>query len=223
MCIRDRYYIRQDNNPALDEAQRQDMGVFIISPTDKGGHLHSPSQRLIELCAPLHPIVFNDLFCLSDPRVHTISVGAAKASDFDRHLEALALLPQAAALLEPIDRRLQRASRDVLGDSWVETWHQGLPTWEQTPGQINLPVLLWLHNLLEAWDLCSFAQARYRLLGNGGHWFPGANADGFDDRVTEAELLGSLGQSPWAGKIPGILRSLRERLSGAPVRRLTQD
>ena len=217
------YYIRQDNNPALDEAQRQDMGVFIISPTDKGGHLHSPSQRLIELCAPLHPIVFNDLFCLSDPRVHTISVGAAKASDFDRHLEALALLPQAAALLEPIDRRLQRASRDVLGDRWVETWHQGLPTWEQTPGQINLPVLLWLHNLLEAWDLCSFAQARYRLLGNGGHWFPGANADGFDDRVTEAELLASLGQSPWAAEIPGILRSLRERLSGAPVRRLTQD
>ena len=64
------YYIRQDNGPALDAARRQDMGLFIISPTDKGGHLHSPSQRLLELCAPLHPIVFNDLFCLNDPRVH---------------------------------------------------------------------------------------------------------------------------------------------------------
>ena len=29
------YYIRQENGPALDAAQRQDMGVFIISPTDK--------------------------------------------------------------------------------------------------------------------------------------------------------------------------------------------
>ena len=44
------YYIRQDNGPALDAARRQDMGVFIISPTDKGGHLHSPSQKLLDLC-----------------------------------------------------------------------------------------------------------------------------------------------------------------------------
>ena len=29
------YYIRQDNSAALDAARRQDMGVFIISPTDK--------------------------------------------------------------------------------------------------------------------------------------------------------------------------------------------
>ena len=84
------YYIRQDNTPALDVARKQDMGVFIISPTDKGGHLHTPSQRLLELCDPLHPIVFNDLFCLRDPRVHTISVGAARPSDLDLHLEAVA-------------------------------------------------------------------------------------------------------------------------------------
>jgi hypothetical protein len=86
------YYIRQDNSPALDAARRQDMGVFIISPTDKGGHLHSPSQKLLDLCAPLHPIVFNDLFCLQDERVHTISVGAASPTDFDRHLDTLSTL-----------------------------------------------------------------------------------------------------------------------------------
>ena len=47
-----------------------------------------------------------------------------------------------------------------------------LPSWRDTPGEINLPVLLWLHNLLEAWDLESYAKARYRLLGQGSHWFP---------------------------------------------------
>jgi predicted aldo/keto reductase-like oxidoreductase len=58
------YFIRQDNRPAIEAALAHDMGVFVISPTDKGGHLHTPSERLLELCAPLHPIVFNDLFCL---------------------------------------------------------------------------------------------------------------------------------------------------------------
>ena len=109
------YYIRQDNGPALDAARRQDMGVFIISPTDKGGHLHTPSQRLLELCAPLHPIVFNDLFCLQDPRVHTISVGAARPEDLELHLEALRLLPEAASLIAPVDQRLRQAADEALG------------------------------------------------------------------------------------------------------------
>ena len=75
------YYISQNNAPALDAAFEKDLGVFIISPTDKGGHLHTPSKRMIDLCSPLHPIVFNDLFCLRDKRVHTISVGAAMLRD----------------------------------------------------------------------------------------------------------------------------------------------
>ena len=91
------------------------MGVFIISPTDKGGHLHTPSPRLVELCAPLHPIVFNDLFCLSDPRVHTISVGPSQPSDLDLHLEAVALLDQAPALILPIIERLQSAALGANG------------------------------------------------------------------------------------------------------------
>lgn len=46
------YYIRQENEPVIEAAHRHDMGVFIISPTDKGGHLHTPSLRLQQLCAP---------------------------------------------------------------------------------------------------------------------------------------------------------------------------
>ena len=215
------YFIRQDNDPSLDAARAQDMGVFIISPTDKGGHLHSPSQRLLELCAPLHPIVFNDLFCLKDPRVHTISVGASRPEDLDLHLEAVSRLEDASILIAPVQERLQLAAAEALGNDWLGSWRQGLPSWQDTPGEINLPVLLWLHNLLEAWDLESYARARYRLLGSGGHWFAGSNADALGDTIDDAQLLNVLGNSPWRDRIPGILRTLKVRLAGESQMRLS--
>ncbi len=214
------YFIRQDNRPAIDAAIAQDMGVFVISPTDKGGHLHTPSPLLRELCSPLHPIVFNDLFCLSAPGIHTISVGAARPQDLELHLQAVQLLPQAAELLPPIVARLEQVRREVLGEAWLASWQQGLPAWQDTPGQINLPTLLWLHNLVEAWGLEGYAKARYGLLGAGSHWFPGANADALDHSVSEAELKQVLSASPWADQIPQLLRDLRERVGGTATRRL---
>ncbi|MBW0166141.1 MAG: aldo/keto reductase [Vulcanococcus sp.] len=214
------YFIRQDNRPAIDAAIAQDMGVFVISPTDKGGHLHTPSPLLRELCSPLHPIVFNDLFCLSAPGIHTISVGAARPEDLALHLQAVQLLPQAAELLPPIVARLEQVRREVLGEAWLASWQQGLPAWQDTPGQINLPTLLWLHNLVEAWGLEGYAKARYGLLGAGSHWFPGANADALDHSVSEAELKQVLSASPWADQIPQLLRDLRERVGGTATRRL---
>ena len=215
------YYIRQDNEPALVAAQRHDMGVFIISPTDKGGHLHTPSLLLKQLCAPLHPIVFNDLFCLRDPRVHTISVGASRPSDLDLHLEAVQQLDTAGALISPIQDRLQTQALQALGEPWLMTWREGLPHWKDTPGNINLPVLLWLHNLIEAWDLESYARARYGILGHAGHWAPGANADALDQEVSETDLRAVLNQSPWAETIPGLLRGLKQRVGGVPQERLS--
>ena len=214
------YFIRQDNRPAIDAAIAQDMGVFVISPTDKGGHLHTPSPLLRELCAPLHPIVFNDLFCLSAPGIHTISVGAARPQDLELHLQAVQLLPQAAELVPPIVARLEQVRREVLGEAWLASWKQGLPAWQDTPGQINLPTLLWLHNLVEAWGLEGYAKARYGLLGAGSHWFPGANADALDLSVSEAQLKQVLAASPWADQIPQLLRDLRERVGGTATRRL---
>jgi len=214
------YYIRQDNSPALEAARAHDMGVFLISPTDKGGHLHTPSTRLVELCVPHHPIVVNDLFCLSHPAVHTLSVGASCARDLELHVQAVALLEQASTVLPPILERLERARVDALGAPWLATWNQGLPPWQQTPGHINLPVLLWLHNLLAAWDMEGYCRDRYGLLGHGGHWFPGENANALDREVSEAELLAVLEHHPWAEAIPDLLRDLRRRLAGEARRRL---
>ena len=217
------YFIRQENRPAIEAATAHDMGVFVISPTDKGGHLHTPSERLLELCAPLHPIVFNDLFCLSATGIHTISVGAARPEDLDLHLEAVRLLPEAAELVPPIVARLEQARLEALGDAWLSSWQQGLPAWQDTPGAINLPILLWLHNLVEAWGLEGYARARYGLLGAGSHWFPGANADALDQSVSEAELRQVLAGSPWAGEIPDLLRRLRERVGGQASQRLMNN
>jgi predicted aldo/keto reductase-like oxidoreductase len=44
------------NWSVIEAAKRQDMGVFIISPTDKGGQLFKPPKKLADACAPLSPM-----------------------------------------------------------------------------------------------------------------------------------------------------------------------
>ena len=81
----------------LDAATKQDMGVFIISPNDKGGMLYDPTPAWETMCEPVSPMVYNDLFCLTDPRVHTISLGASRASDFDEHMKSVPYLESGEA------------------------------------------------------------------------------------------------------------------------------
>ena len=138
------YFINQANSKVIHLANKYDMGVFIISPTDKGGHLHSPSAKMLELCNPLHPIVFNDLFCLRNKNVHTISIGVADEKDFDLHLEATSLLSESDKYIPKIINRLEREFINSVGLEWSQTWNVNLPRWEDTPGNINIPVLIWL-------------------------------------------------------------------------------
>ena len=84
------YYVNLINWPAVLAARQQDMGVFIISPNDKGGKLYDPPDSLRELCLPLTPMQFNDLWCLAHDEIHTLSLGAARVEDFTEHLDGLA-------------------------------------------------------------------------------------------------------------------------------------
>lgn len=213
------YYINQTNWPAIAAAKARDMGVFIISPSDKGGHLHTPPPKLVELCRPLSPMVFNDLFCLSHPQVNTLSLGAAKPSDFDEHLKTLDLLDRADELLPPIIHRLEQTGVDTFGENWWKNWRVGLPEPDETPDRLNIPIILWLRNLALAYDMTEYAKARYNLLGGASHWFPGSRAD----KVVDHELRSRLKDSPFADQIPQILRETHELLGGAAVKRLSQS
>ena len=213
------YYINQFNWPAIAAAKQHDMGVFIISPSDKGGRLYDPPQKLVDLCAPLSPMMFNDLFCLSHSEVHTLSLGAANPRDFDEHLQVLPLLNMANQILPLILSRLEVSAIATLGDDWFRSWHVGLPTPEDTPGGINIPVILWLRNLALAYDMVDYAKMRYNLLSNGGHWFPGQKAT----HVSQFDLRACLRHSPHADKIPAILAEADRLLGGEAVQRLSQS
>ncbi|MEN9241459.1 MAG: aldo/keto reductase [Thermostichus sp. DG02_3_bins_51] len=213
------YFINQTNWPAIEAAHRQDMGVFIISPSDKGGKLYDPPAKLVWLCQPLSPMVFNDLFCLSHPQVHTLSIGAARPSDFDEHLRAVQLLDRADELLPPILARLEQALIEQVGEYYAKTWHLGLPRYDQTPGQVNIPFILLLRNLVLAYDLLDYARGRYNLLGNAGSWLPGQRADKVDPQALQACLI----HSPHRERIPALLQEAHRLLSGVEVKRLSQS
>jgi uncharacterized protein len=95
----------------------------------------------------------------------------------------------------------------------------GLPTHSQTPENINIPMILWLYNLVKSYDMVDYAKARYNLLGNASHWFPGCRADG----VESVDLQACLAQSPHSRSIPDLLAKTHQLLAGDTVARLSQD
>jgi predicted aldo/keto reductase-like oxidoreductase len=213
------YYINQRNWPAVLAARARDMGVFIISPSDKGGMLYRPTAKLERLTAPLHPIVFNDLFCLDREEVHTLSLGAARPSDFDLHIEAVRLYEQRGDFLPGIVTRLQAAMEEALGRDFAGRYEEGLPEWEETPGEVNLPVIIWLWSLFKAYDMEEYARMRYNLLGNGGHWFAGKQ---LEQTPLEA-LAGVLGRSPFPDRILAAVEEADRVLKTAPKKRLSES
>jgi uncharacterized protein len=175
------YYIYDVNKPAIEQAADRDMGVYIISPTDKGGMLHTPPPSLTDLCKPFSPILFNDVYCLNQPGVSSISIGASRISDFDEHLKALEYLEPNSALpfisiLEKLEDKMQKTTGYKRPE---HLWHQ-LPDREITPGNINLRFIHWLYNIARGWDLTTFARARYNMLGEGSAWVQGNSCSGLD-------------------------------------------
>ena len=59
---------------------------------------------------------------------------------------------------------------------------------------------------------------RYNLMGNAGHWFPGANAAKFDAAAVRAVL----GDYRFAERIPAILNEAHAMLHGEERKRLSE-
>lgn len=213
------YYIFQKNWPAIKAAHARDMGVFIISPADKGGMLYRPPEKLTALCDPLHPLVFNCLFCLAQPEIHTLSLGASCPDDFDLQLQTLASMNQADQLLPPIRTRLREAMCEAVGTEMAAYQGDDLPAWHESPGYMNLSVMLWLRKLALSYDMLDYARMRYNLLGNGGHWFPGLNAA----QIDKLDLEEACAKSTFAETLPELLRETHAMLYEEPSKRLSQS
>ncbi len=215
------YFVNPLNWPAIEAAQKQDMGVFIISPNDKGGKLYEPSPKIKDLCAPLSPMQFNDLYCLSRPQVHTLSCGAARPSDFDEHIEALNHYDDAAQIIAPIEKRLREEMNEVLGEDWCARWSEGIPDHDQIPGGLNVLEILRLWTFARSLDLVEWGKMRYNLMGNAGHWFPGSKPGDWD-KTQESQLVETLKNSPFAKRIPAILDEAHTLMAAEEQKRLSE-
>jgi predicted aldo/keto reductase-like oxidoreductase len=161
------YYFYQRNWGAVLLAHAHDMGVFVISPNDKGGQLFNAPPLLREICAPLSPIQFNARFCLRTPLVHTLSFGMHQPRHFEEMRGVLPASIPLTAQEQEIQLKLdQRLSVDPLSQ------YEGYEL-EGDPSGINIPEVLRFRRMLRCYDMLEFGRYRYNMFTPDSDWFGG--------------------------------------------------
>ena len=159
----------QGNAAAVARALELDMGVFGISPIDKGGRLYQPSAVVARTIGPeLTPIAFAALTAWETYKMHTVTIGFARPEDVTEILEAAELFAnkkKMKPLLDGATARLDQLAVDKLGKEWKDKGLLNLPSplKEEADG-IGLGHTLWCSNMLHAYGMYDTAKARYSNL-----------------------------------------------------------
>ncbi|MDF3128619.1 aldo/keto reductase [Kiritimatiellaeota bacterium B1221] len=212
------YFVNHDNWTAIQAAAHQDMGVFIISPNDKGGRLWDPTPKMVDFCRPMTPMQFNAMFCLAREEVHTLSMGVSKASEFQEHIDGLLWYDERKAISQSIAKKITAEVDAHFVPGWSRTYAAGVPMPHRTPGGIHIREILRLYTWAKAMDMVEFAKSRYNMFGNGGDWFAGSAPGPFDDQA----LYDALVQSPHRDRIIPYLHEAHDLLKGDEVKRQSE-
>ena len=162
------YYFNQRNAKAVETANARDMGVFIISPNDKGGQLFNAPQKVKDAVKPLTPIQWNARFCLQNKSIHTLSFGLTEASQFE---EMKGIFP--LAWKEQEEKNKQKLDSFLTDDPY--SGFDGFEL-ENDPSGINIPEILRLRKLWKCYDMSEFGKYRYKTFEERSHWLPGEMA-----------------------------------------------
>ena len=194
------YYFFQRNLAAVQLAGEKDIGVFIISPNEKGGLLWNPSDKVEEICHPSTAIAFNGQFCLSHPEITTLSMGIHEPEHFPQNFSIL----NGEDYSTPAIRETQASMDAPLAElpDLCTLCTECLPC----PEEINIPEVLRFRNLLEAYDMMDYGKFRYNMFEGEGHWFPG----NFASRCTECGDC--LPRCPEKLEIPKLLKATHREL-----------
>ena len=161
------YYFFQRNAGAVALAQSKDMGVFVISPNDKGGRLFNSPQKLVNITSPSTPIQWNARFCLSNPAIHTLSFGMTEKEHVD---EMLGIFPSSVPLSKKDSEILYELEKQKLLDPY--SGYEGYELQNDSSG-INIPEILRFRKLLKCYDMKDYGVYRYNMFVENDDWFPG--------------------------------------------------
>ena len=172
------YYFNQRNEMAVEAANKRDMGVFIISPNDKGGQLFKAPKKVKEAVKLLTPIQWNARFCLQNQAIHTLTFGLTEASQF---AEMKGIFPTSWSDVE--QKIKTKLDNFLLDDPY--SGYDGFDL-ENDPSGINIPEILRLRKLWKCYDMSDFGKYRYKTFEDRSHWLPGELA--FKENIEKTDL-----------------------------------